>query len=91
MKPEFALSVKQPFAEAILAGKKKHEYRSVPTRRLNERVYIYASQRPRDTPISRSGEFTPTRHEEFSLARSKSRTAQERLATGLGTSPSQSA
>ena len=40
-----ALSIKQPFTELILAGKKKYEYRSIPTR-VRERVYIYASKRP---------------------------------------------
>ena len=47
-RPELALSIKQPFAEAILIGKKKVEFRSTRTKRLNERVYIYASQRPRE-------------------------------------------
>jgi hypothetical protein len=40
-----ALSIQQPFAELIMAGKKKFEYRSVPTR-VRERVYVYASKRP---------------------------------------------
>jgi hypothetical protein len=46
-KPTRALSVRQPFAWAILEGKKKIEYRS---RRMNirERVYIYASLQPRE-------------------------------------------
>lgn len=38
-----ALSVRQPYAELIMRGKKKIEYRSRPTR-IRERVYIYASK-----------------------------------------------
>jgi hypothetical protein len=38
-----ALSVQQPFAEMIIAGKKKREYRSIATN-IRERVYIYASR-----------------------------------------------
>ncbi len=38
-----ALSVRQPYAELILRGTKKIEYRSQPTK-IRERVYIYASQ-----------------------------------------------
>jgi ASCH domain len=37
-----ALSIRQPYVELILSGKKKLEYRSMPTN-LRERVYIYAS------------------------------------------------
>lgn len=37
-----ALSIRQPYAEQILRGTKKIEYRSVPTN-IRERVYIYAS------------------------------------------------
>jgi hypothetical protein len=40
-----ALSIRQPYAEQILRGTKKIEYRSQPTR-IRERVYIYASQTP---------------------------------------------
>ncbi|HEY3900843.1 MAG TPA: ASCH domain-containing protein [Chthoniobacter sp.] len=40
-----ALSVRQPHAEMILRGKKKTEYRVIPTR-IRERVYIYASTKP---------------------------------------------
>jgi hypothetical protein len=36
-----ALSIRQPFAELIMTGEKKIEYRSRPTK-LRERVYIYA-------------------------------------------------
>jgi predicted transcriptional regulator len=41
-----ALSIRQPYAEQILLGKKRVEYRSIATSILNERVYIYASARP---------------------------------------------
>lgn len=37
-----ALSIRQPYAEQILRGEKKIEYRSRPTN-IRERVYIYAS------------------------------------------------
>lgn len=40
-----ALSVRQPYAELILRGRKKIEYRTASTR-IRERVYIYASQTP---------------------------------------------
>jgi len=38
-----ALSIRQPWAEKILRGEKKIEYRSTACRKLNERVYIYAA------------------------------------------------
>jgi hypothetical protein len=38
-----ALSIKQPFAELIMLGKKRVEYRSRPTH-VRGRVYIYASK-----------------------------------------------
>ncbi|MEI7847133.1 MAG: ASCH domain-containing protein [Chloroflexota bacterium] len=37
-----AISIRQPYAEAILRGIKKIEYRSQPTR-IRGRVYLYAS------------------------------------------------
>ena len=37
-----AFSVYQPYAEQILRGTKKYEYRTVPTR-IRGRVYIYAT------------------------------------------------
>jgi hypothetical protein len=40
-----ALSIRQPYAEQILQGTKKIEYRSRPTN-IRERVYIYASMTP---------------------------------------------
>jgi len=42
-----ALSVQQPYAEQILRGTKKYEYRSIPTR-IRGRVYIYATLKPVD-------------------------------------------
>jgi hypothetical protein len=41
-----AISIKQPFVEQILRGIKRYEYRSQPTR-IRERVYLYASLKPR--------------------------------------------
>lgn len=41
-----AISIKQPFVELILQGKKKLEYRTVRTK-IRERVYIYASLKDR--------------------------------------------
>jgi len=41
-----AISIKQPFAEQIMRGTKKREYRSRPTK-VRGRVYVYASLRPR--------------------------------------------
>ena len=38
-----AISIRQPFVELILIGKKRKEYRSRPTRIQNERVYLYAA------------------------------------------------
>lgn len=40
-----ALSIRQPYAEQILRGIKRFEYRSRPTR-IRGRVYIYASLKP---------------------------------------------
>jgi hypothetical protein len=42
-----AISIRQPFAEAILRGLKKAEFRSVRTK-IRERVWIYASLKDRD-------------------------------------------
>lgn len=41
-----ALSVRQPFAEQIMLGTKKKEYRSQLTH-IRGRIYIYASKTPR--------------------------------------------
>lgn len=43
--PARALSIRQPYAEDILRGTKRIEYRSRPTT-IRERVYIYASLTP---------------------------------------------
>ena len=43
-----ALSIRQPYAELILRGIKKIEYRSRPTRIIGERFYIYAARKPGD-------------------------------------------
>lgn len=51
-----ALSVKQPFAEQILRGAKKVEYRSRRTNLIGRRFYIYASMKPRpDADFRRAG------------------------------------
>jgi hypothetical protein len=47
MKPTRALSIRQPYAEQILRGTKKFEYRSRLTH-IRERIYIYASMTPGD-------------------------------------------
>jgi hypothetical protein len=39
-----ALSIRQPFAEMILSGRKTVEYRTRPTRVIGERFWIYASK-----------------------------------------------
>jgi hypothetical protein len=49
-----ALSVRQPFAEQIMAGRKRVEYRSLPTN-VRGRIYVYASLRP----ASPEGEHLP--------------------------------
>jgi hypothetical protein len=43
--PMRALSIRQPYAEQILRGTKRFEYRSRSTA-IRERVYIYASLKP---------------------------------------------
>ena len=53
-----ALSIRQPYAELILRGIKRIEYRSRPTRIIGERFHIYASQR-KPSPIT--GEFSGTK------------------------------
>lgn len=42
-----ALSIRQPYAEMIMRGEKRIEYRSRPTN-IRGRVYIYASSTPGD-------------------------------------------
>lgn len=44
-----AISLRQPYVELILRGKKRIEYRSTPTR-IRERVYLYAGLHPDDNP-----------------------------------------
>ncbi len=44
-RPIRAISIKQPHAEAILRGTKRHEYRTIPTI-IRETVWIYASLKP---------------------------------------------
>lgn len=39
-----ALSIRQPYAELILRGEKRIEYRSRPTKLIGQRFYIYASR-----------------------------------------------
>jgi hypothetical protein len=56
-----AFSVRQPFADLIMVGKKKIEYRSIPTR-IRERVYVYASKNP--VP---AGEWKRSGHDAGSL------------------------
>jgi hypothetical protein len=46
-----ALSIRQPYAELILRGIKTIEYRSRPTRIVDERFWIYASKTPAKRPI----------------------------------------
>ena len=45
-----AISIKQPFVELILQGKKKFEYRTISTK-IRERVYLYASLKERPEKI----------------------------------------
>lgn len=40
-----AISIRQPYIEQILRGKKKYEYRNMPTK-IRGRVYLYASHTP---------------------------------------------
>lgn len=47
MKVTRAISIRQPYVELILQGKKKYEYRSKHTN-IRERVYLYASLTPAD-------------------------------------------
>lgn len=44
-----AISIRQPYVELILQGKKRKEFRSHRTH-LRGRVYIYASLTPKDDP-----------------------------------------
>lgn len=53
-----AISIRQPFAELILLGKKTIEYRSRRTN-LQERVYAYASLTPGDDEAFRKAGARP--------------------------------
>ena len=46
-KLERALSIRQPYVELILRGKKREEYKSRPTY-IKGRVYLYAGRKPGD-------------------------------------------
>ena len=52
--PVRALSIRQPFAELILTGRKTAEYRTRPTRLIGERFWIYASKGRSQNPEARS-------------------------------------
>lgn len=58
MKPRRALSIRQPFVEQIMRGKKKYEYRTTATN-IRERVYVYASQRPAHQSDWKEAGFEP--------------------------------
>ncbi len=53
-----ALSIRQPFAELILVGKKKFEYRTIATK-IRERVYIYASRNNAPAPRWKGTGYQP--------------------------------
>ena len=55
-RPTRALSVRQPFAEQIIDGTKRFEYRDIRTN-IRERVYVYASKTPADSSIWRKSGF----------------------------------
>ncbi len=49
-----AISIRQPYVELILQGKKWQEFRSRRTH-LRGRVYLYASMTPKDDPLAFRG------------------------------------
>ena len=53
--PLRALSVRQPYAEMILRGIKTVEYRTRPTRIIDERFFIYAAKGKPPTPTAAKG------------------------------------
>jgi len=53
-----ALSIQQPFAELILVGKKKFEYRSIPTK-IRERVYVYAPKKSVPEAVWKKNGYDP--------------------------------
>ena len=58
MRPRRALSIRQPFAERIMNGKKKYENRRIPTN-IRERVYVYASKTPGSPEAWKKSGFEP--------------------------------
>jgi len=52
-----ALSIRQPYAEAILSGRKTIEYRSRATTIVGVRFYIYACKRAATDYDGRYGDF----------------------------------
>ena len=54
MKQQRAISIRQPWVELILQGKKREEYRSQPTN-LRGRLYLYAAQTPANSPAAWAG------------------------------------
>jgi predicted transcriptional regulator len=58
MNAKRALSIRQPFAEQIMNGKKKYEHRSGTTR-IRERVYVYASKTPAPIRFWKGTGFKP--------------------------------
>jgi hypothetical protein len=63
-----ALSLRQPNAERILRGKKKIEYRNIPTSK-RERVYIYASKTPHTPKSWKEIGLSPGRFADRSISR----------------------
>jgi hypothetical protein len=59
MKKMRALSIRQPYAEQILSGEKKIEYRSRSTN-IRGRVYIYASKTPGDLEEFKKMQINPS-------------------------------
>lgn len=49
-----ALSVRQPYAELIMRGEKREEYRTIPTN-IRERVYIYAAKKVEKSLCAENG------------------------------------
>ncbi|MCH8344263.1 MAG: ASCH domain-containing protein [Planctomycetes bacterium] len=70
-----ALSIRQPYAELILRGIKKIEYRSRRTRIIGERFYIYASKG--------TGQLAIGAGAESALTPALSQREREQLPTGV--------
>jgi hypothetical protein len=75
-----ALSIRQPYAELILRGIKRIEFRSRPTRILGERFHIYASKKPAGSGGQRS-EIRSQRSDDAEDASSPSLTSDLRPLT----------